>query len=88
LIGDADPRFATAYRDSLAPFVIFDLPYAAAVDIAGGLFPGRQGRIQATTNPETVRSWRSQALFQKFQVTEAELREKYPSLAVYETKKA
>lgn len=80
LIGDIDPRFASSYADPMSPYVIFDAPYAEAVDISGGTQSGRRSRLHLTTNPSTVKSWRSQVLFQNYQVRVDELHRRYPNL--------
>jgi hypothetical protein len=80
LIGDADHRFAKTYSDPTSPYVIFDLPYSDAIEIAGGIQSGRTSRIQLTTNPKTVTSKRSQILFEKYQVPIFELQQRYPTL--------
>lgn len=80
LIGDTDPRFAASYIDPTSPYVLFDLPYEAAVDIAGGVKPGRSGAIHLTTNPLTVKSSSSLALFREYQVSVSELRGRYAGL--------
>lgn len=80
LIGDADPRFQSSYLDPNSPYVIFDLPYKNAVELAGGVRHGRAGQFQLTTNPRSVLSSRAQALFQVFQVSGAILKERYPDI--------
>lgn len=80
LVGDTDPRFASSYADPLSPYVLFDLPYEAAVDIAGGVKPGRSGSIHLTTNPLTVKSLRARALFREYQVSVSELKYRYANL--------
>ncbi len=80
LVGDADRRFAEGYADPSSPYVIFDLPYEAAVQVVGGLKPGRSGRIDLTTNPTSVLSRRASALFNVFQLSAAELQNRYGRL--------
>lgn len=80
LVGDADPRFASSYLDPTCPYVLFDLPYEAAVEIAGGVKPGRSGAIHLTTNPLTVKSKRAQILFRDYQLSVLELKRRYASL--------
>jgi hypothetical protein len=80
LIGDVDRRHLPLYADPSSPYVFFDLPYAAAVDLAGGIKPGRESKIHLTTNPATVRSANAKILFAEFQVTRQELRRRYPKL--------
>src|ERR1035441_7881495 len=80
LVGDTDARYRAAYADPRSPYVLFDLPYADAVKLAGGVKPGRSSRIDLTTNPTSVRSFRSSALFKYFQVTTAEFQRRYPDL--------
>lgn len=77
LIGDLDPRFRERYLDPTSPYVIFDLPYQDALDLADGTQPGRRSRLQLTTNPQTVTSWKSRALFDGFQVQISELLGRY-----------
>lgn len=84
LVGDADPRFMAHYADPSSPYVLFDLPYEAAVDIAGGVKPGRSGLIHLTTNPLSVRSSRAIALFRQFQVSVPELQYRYGSFEALE----
>ncbi len=80
LIGDADPRFSAFYADPTSPYVIFDLSYEAAINIAGGIKPGRSGAIQLTTNPLTVKSPRALALFREYQVSPSEFKHRYASI--------
>jgi hypothetical protein len=80
LVGDADPRFTASYNDPASPYVIFDLPYDVAVEIAGGVRAGRAGRIQLTTNPASVRSPRALDLFRNYQISVSELQHRYPNL--------
>jgi hypothetical protein len=80
LIGDADPRFTSFYADPASPYVLFDLPYAVAVKIAGGVKQGRSGNIHLTTNPLTVKSERARALFRDYQISVCELKHRYASL--------
>lgn len=80
LVGDADPRFAAAYADPTSPYVIFDLPYEAVVELTGGVKPGRASRIQLTSNPSSVTSSRASALFQIFQISNLELKHRYPNI--------
>jgi hypothetical protein len=80
LIGDIDYRFRDYYADPNSPYVMFDLPYDEAVDIARGILPGRRSRVELTTNPITVKSWRAKVLFEHHQVTPYELQQRYPNL--------
>lgn len=80
LVGDADPRFASSYIDPTSPYILFDLPYDAAVEIAGGVRPGRSGNIHLTTNPHTVKSKRAQSLFRDYQISALELKCRYAIL--------
>ena len=80
LVGDTDPRFASSYADPVSPYVLFDLPYEAVVDIAGGVKPGRSGSIHLTTNPLTVKSLRARTLFLEYQVSVSELKNRYANL--------
>lgn len=80
LVGDADPRHCSSYSDPSSPYVLFDLPYEAAVELAGGVKPGRYSSIHLTTNPLTVKSERATALFQTYQVSVSELKRRYASL--------
>lgn len=82
LVGDADPRFLAHYADPSSPYVLFDLPYSVVVEMAGGVKPGRYGLIHLTTNPLSVRSPRSIALFRQFQVSVPELQYRYGNLEV------
>jgi hypothetical protein len=84
LLGDADARFKSHYADPESPYVIFDLTYSEAATIVGGVKPGRLSRLHLTTNPSTVKSWRAKELFERYQVTTAELQARYPKLGVYE----
>ena len=81
LVGDADPRFHASYSDPRSPYVLFDVPYKAAVRLVGGVRLGRSGQLQLTTNPTSVLSSRASALFNVFQVSTAELKRRYPDLA-------
>lgn len=80
LIGDADPRFVDRYADPHSPYVIFDIPYPDVVAMTDGVHSGRSGQIQLTTNPDSVKSTRSQALFRHYQVPIAGLQYRYPTL--------
>lgn len=80
LVGDVDPRHLPLYADRSSPYVFFDLPYEAAVALAGGVKPGRESKILLTTNPSTVKSANAKILFTEFQVTRRELRRRYPKL--------
>lgn len=80
LVGDTDPRFAAHYADPTSPYVIFDLPYDAAIEITGGLKMGRSSCIHLTTNPTTVRSQRAVALFCDYQVSASDLHNRYASI--------
>lgn len=80
LIGDTDPRFAEQYSDPSSPYVIFDIPYPDVVAMTDGIHSGRMGQIHLTTNPESVKSTRSKALFRHYQVTITELQYRYPTL--------
>jgi hypothetical protein len=77
LIGDLDPQFRDTYLDPGSPYVIFDLPYQDALELADGAQPGRRSRLHLTTNPQTVTSWKSRALFNGFQVQVSELLRRY-----------
>jgi hypothetical protein len=80
LVGDVDPRFSAAYADPSSPYVIFDLPYDAVIELTGGIKSGRSSQIQLTTNPDSVKSSRASALFQTFQISTLELQYRYPNL--------
>lgn len=84
LVGDIDPRFASSYADPASPYVLFDLPYEAAVDISGGVKAGRSSCIHLSTNPLTVRSARALAMFHDFQVSVSDLQHRYASLETIE----
>lgn len=77
LIGDLDPHFRESYIDPGSPYVIFDVSYQDALELADGAQPGRKSRLHLTTNPRTVTSWRSRALFESFQVPTSELLARY-----------
>lgn len=86
LVGDADPRFAATYADPTSPYVIFDLPYEAVIELTGGIKPGRSSRIHLTSNPTSVTSSRASTLFQVFQISALELQHRYPNLEPVEPK--
>lgn len=77
LVGEADPRFSSFYTNPLSPYVFFDLPYNIAINMSGGIKPGRSSAIHLTTNPHTVKSKRSRILFQDYQVSASELQYRY-----------
>lgn len=77
LVGEADSRYMEHYADPSSPYVLFDLPYAAAVELAGVAKPGRAGGIHLASNPVTARSPRASEMFCEFQVTTAEIRRRY-----------
>jgi hypothetical protein len=74
LIGDVDPRYRNHYLDPECPYIIFDIPYEEAMPITKQT--GRFRSIQLTTNPQRVRS-KTSALFDRYQTTVANLKEKY-----------
>lgn len=82
LVGDADERFSKFYFDPSSPYVFFDLPYDAAVDLVGSVKSGRGSRLQLTTNPTTVFSRKAETLFREFQTSAAIVRDKYPNLEI------
>ncbi len=79
LVGDTDPKFASFYRDTSSPYVLFDLSYRDAVELVGGVKLGRAGRLYLTSNPTTVRSPRALMLFNQYQTTTEELQRRYLS---------
>lgn len=71
LIGDADPRFQTAYKDPASPYVFFLVPFD---DVAALGNPTRSSLgIQLVSNPGKARGV-SAPLFERFQVTLEELK--------------
>lgn len=80
LVGDADRQFAKQYRDHSSPYIIFDLTYEEAIELVGGMKPGRSGKIGLTTNPKALKAHLRKRLFKEFQVTDDELKVRYPTL--------
>jgi hypothetical protein len=80
LVGDVDPRFAHKYADPESPYIFFDLAYQDVIRFTRGIRPGRQSRMELTTNPNSVISSRASALFESFQVHPDELSYRYPDL--------
>lgn len=74
LIGEADPRYRQSYKESGSPYVIFDVPYEAAVNMNR-----KDQMIQITTDPnrKDPRSDVRNQLFQCFQTTLTELKRRY-----------
>lgn len=77
LVGESDSRFMDMYVDPTSPYVIFDIPYQNAIELAGGIKSGRYSQIQLTSNPSTVKSSRAKELFEVYQVPVWELRRRY-----------
>jgi hypothetical protein len=71
LVGDADPRFATEYKDPAAPFVIFFLNYEQAMEMVTAHTAGAKG-ILLGTNPLAT-AQKARRFFDVFQVTAEEL---------------
>jgi hypothetical protein len=77
LVGLADQRFSSSYKDRRAAFVLFDVPIARVRELAVPVQGGRYAAIFLTTNPLATRSARSSRLFDEYQVTGSELRTRY-----------
>jgi hypothetical protein len=75
LVGLADQRFSRMYKDSRAPFVLFDVPITEVAELS--VSAGKYRAIHLTTNPLTARSVRSSKLFGHYQLTASELRARY-----------
>ncbi len=75
LIGVADPRFSTSYKDRPAAYVLFDVPITEVAELS--VSAGKYRAIHLTTNPLTARSVRSKKLFGDYQVTASVLRARY-----------
>lgn len=76
LVGEADSRFAHLYRDAGSPFVLFCVPFEAVEKIS--TTGQQQTRIaRVATNPEGVRSAGGRMLFKEFEVTLAELEQRF-----------
>jgi hypothetical protein len=82
LVGETDDRFRTQYKDSSAPYVLFDVPPSAAARLTNGRRPGRKSVIHLTTNPAVIRSTRASELFFKYQVTVGDLKRRYLQHAI------
>lgn len=74
LIGDADPNYQYLYLDPTAPYICFDVPFSEILPLT--IKSNSYRSIQLTTNPASARSAAS-ALFNKYQVTLADLVARY-----------
>lgn len=74
LVGETDPRFARSYRCPKSPYVLFDIPFRSVRTIMR-----RDALIQITTNPDRISAESARLLFERYQVTSRELRERYKS---------
>lgn len=76
LIGEVEDAYKPKYRDPLAPFVIFLIPFSDVLEISS---PGVAGarRVKLTTNPSSVRGSLGRRLFSNYQITASELTEKF-----------
>jgi hypothetical protein len=72
LLGDADSRYREFYASPESPYVMFDLPIEDVQDLmqAGN-------HISITTNPSNRTSGTRRILFDKYQITLADLKERY-----------
>jgi hypothetical protein len=73
LVGVADERFRTQYRDPRVPYVFFDIPFPRVGALCVPVQSGRYKAIFLTTNPASIRSFRSKTLFSDYQTTYSEL---------------
>lgn len=74
LVGVSDPRFQHLYRDPLSPYVFFDVPRS---EVPGCINCGKSGIQISNTNPQKTGTPIARGLFDRFQVTPAELTAKY-----------
>ena len=72
LIGEADPRFCSLYRDPSSPYVIFDVPYSRVAAINQ-----KYNHISITTSPTRAGTGKRTLLFREFQTTIKELERRY-----------
>jgi hypothetical protein len=79
LVGDADPLFASHYRDPTAPFVLFCVPFDRVQPLTTAGTNGARG-INISTNPNHARGT-SAALYTDYQVTMAEVEERFGTMA-------
>lgn len=77
LIGPTDPRFSSYYRDSRAPFVLFDVPFSQVKSLSVPVQRGRYTAIYLTTNPCTVRSTSAHRMWRVFHISASELQRRY-----------
>jgi hypothetical protein len=77
LVGEADDRFRSQYKDPSAPYIFFDVPPLAAARLTNGRKPGRKSVIHLTTNPAVIRSERASELFYRHQATVRDLELRY-----------
>lgn len=78
LVGEAHSACASAYRDPDSPYVLFCIPHARVGQLTTAGTRGALG-IQLNCNPATARG-RSRSLFNEFQITLAELQERFGSI--------
>lgn len=71
LVGEADLALQNG-RAKASPYVFFDVPFSRVRDVMRS-----DGLIQISTNPRTARTSEARLLFDKFQVTSAELKKRY-----------
>lgn len=74
LVGERDDRYASRYRDKESPYIIFDLPFDAVLNLT--VKNGRTRSIYLTTNPRTARS-NAAMLFAEYQVTSSDFTDRY-----------
>jgi hypothetical protein len=75
LVAEVDPRFRDLYREPLAPYVLFDIPFDAVLSVMR-----KDHLIQITTSPRRTfgeAAKTANTLFQQFHLTSDELRRRY-----------
>lgn len=72
LIGEADSRYRSGYRDPLSPYVFFLIPFEEALPLC---VKGNPLGINVVSNPHA--QGRTKILFEKYQVTANEIEERF-----------